>query len=357
MNIYELFTPKTLKAYWEEATQENDAPFLGKWFPSRKQVGLDLSWIRGYKQKGMVLQPSAFDTKATLRDFAGFVKMEQEMPFFREGHRMGEKERQQLMTLLQSNEAYAFPLIKQYMEFVKDLIDGAELQMERMRANALFFGAFKVQSTTDEGRNVIWDYQYDDLAGTWKAKNNLILAGNSIWNKANKATSDPITDLETLIEKAKNEKGVMLTDAILNTTTLKAMLESESIRKAIDPMGVQGRISKSQLREYIQSETGLTFHVYDKIFLDEEKKDTKMIPDGYVALLPKSPVGASVYGTTPEEFDLMSGAPQAQVELVDNKIAVMTTKEAHPVNVYTVVSMIGLPSFEQMESVYVIKAF
>lgn len=357
MNIYELFTPKALRTYWEESTQENDAPILLKWFPARKQIGLDLAWIKGYKQKGMVLQPSAFDTKATLRDFAGFMKMEQEMPFFREGHRLGEKERQNLMTLLQSNEAYAFPLIKQYMEFVKDLIDGADLQFERMRANALFFGAFKVMSTSDEGRNVIWDYQYDDLAGTWKANNNLTLAGTSIWNTTNKTTSDPITDLESLIEKAKNSKGVMLTDAILNTTTYKAMLESESIRKAIDPMGVQGRISKTQLLEFVQSETGLTFHIYDKIFLDEEKKDTKMIPDGYIALLPSSPVGASVYGTTPEEFDLMTGAPQAQVELVKNAIAVMTTKEAHPVNVYTIVSMIGLPSFEQMDSVYVIKAF
>lgn len=357
MNIYDIFTAKVLKVYWEKSTQENDAPILQKWFPARKQIGLKLSWIKGYKQNNMVLQPSAFDTKATLRDFAGFAKMEQEMPFFREGHRVGEKDRQEMITLMASNENYAKPLIKQYMDFVRDLIDGAELQMERMRANALFFGSFKVASKTDEGRNVVWDYQYDNAAGEWKANNNLTLLTTATWTKENVKTSDPIADLLSQIEKAKEKRGVILTDAILNTTTLKAMLASESIKKSIDPMGVQGRISQAQLKQYIQDETGLTFHVYDKIFKDEEGTDVKMVQDGYVALLPNSPVGNSVFSTTPEEFDLMGGGTSAQVEVVGNGVAVTTFKEPHPVNVFTVVSMIGLPSFEQMESVYVIKAF
>ena len=41
--------------------------------------------------------PSAFDAKATFRDRIGFEKLETEMPFFREGYKIKEKDRQEML--------------------------------------------------------------------------------------------------------------------------------------------------------------------------------------------------------------------------------------------------------------------
>ena len=48
----------------------------------------------------VALQPSAFDTKASVRDRIGIAKIITEMPFFREAMRIGELERQELLTTL-----------------------------------------------------------------------------------------------------------------------------------------------------------------------------------------------------------------------------------------------------------------
>ena len=66
-------------------------------------------------------------------------------------------------------------------------------------------------------------------------------------------------------------------------------------------------------------------------------------------------LGSTVFGTTPEESDLQSGdTPGAQVEVVDQGIAITTTKTTDPVNVQTKVSMIALPSFERLDDCYML---
>ena len=66
-------------------------------------------------------------------------------------------------------------------------------------------------------------------------------------------------------------------------------------------------------------------------------------------------LGSTYYGTTPEESDLMSGATEAQVQIVNTGVAVTSVKEPHPVNVMTIVSEIVLPSFEAIDGVFIAK--
>lgn len=51
----------------------------------------------------------------------------------------------------------------------------------------------------------------------------------------------------------------------------------------------------------------------------------------------------------------MSGNSSASVSVVANGVAITTVKEPHPVNVFTVVDAIMLPSFERMDDIYVMK--
>ena len=104
MNLRDVFTPAAIAANWAEVAS-NQTPYLGATlFPARKKAGLDLSWLKGSRGLPVSLMPSAFDAKATFRDRIGFDKLETEMPFFREGFKIKEKDRQEILRVQESTD-------------------------------------------------------------------------------------------------------------------------------------------------------------------------------------------------------------------------------------------------------------
>jgi len=101
--------------------------------------------------------------------------------------------------------------------------------------------------------------------------------------------------------------------------------------------------------------TNMQFAIYDDMFVDEHGITKSYFPDGVVTLLPPGALGKTMYGTTPEESDLMTGVTDADVSIVNTGVAVTTNKIVHPVNVQTIVSQIALPSFEQADKVFIAK--
>lgn len=111
MDLREVFTPAAIAANWIEVAS-NQIPYLGATlFPARKKAGLDLSWLKGSRGLPVSLMPSAFDAKATFRDRIGFEKLETEMPFFREGYKIKEKDRQEMLRVQESTDPYAAEVI------------------------------------------------------------------------------------------------------------------------------------------------------------------------------------------------------------------------------------------------------
>lgn len=354
-NIFEIFDAKAIAAYWEDVNINMQDPMIGTtFFPNDKKIGLDLSWIRGKNGLPIVLQPSAFDTKATLRDRVGVTELQTEMPFFREGVRIGEKERQDLMTLLAKGEKFVEPTIRRIYNDVAGLIDGANVQAERMRMSLLVDGKISVTASKGTGRTAAYDYNYDPDT-SWAADHTITLSGTSTWDVANKATNNPVADLMEAKKVMSQQFGKNMTRALMNSNTLNDMLASEIVQKAMNPVGYANMINTDEdVRRYIERKTGLQFIVYDKMFIDEEGKETKFFPDNKVTLLPSYTLGNTWFGTTPEEYDLLSGQSRASVRVVGSGIAVTSIKEEHPVNVFTVVSAIMLPSFERMNDIYVL---
>ena len=124
-SIYELVTANALSAYWTELNS-NRLPYLGAaLFPAKRMMGLKLSWIRGVNNLPVMLAPSAFDTKPTLRDRGGVNTFETKMPFFRESMRIGEEDRQQMLQLLQAGGNYIQPILTKIFDDASVLIDGA----------------------------------------------------------------------------------------------------------------------------------------------------------------------------------------------------------------------------------------
>lgn len=352
--------------YWEELDVYRDVPYLGaSLFPSQKKRGLDLAWLKGKNQIPVVLQPSAFDTKAAIRDRIGVKEVQESMPFFREGMRIGERDRQELMNYLEKGESYVKPMLQKLYDDNANLLDGAIAQVERMRMSLITTGKIYIAGAGENGRPISHEYVYD-VDGSWYKDNVTQLMGESQWTVANKATSNPIQDLLDMMEEVKLT-GTMPTTVIMNTATLNGALASESIIKSINPLGAPNMImSNAKLKQAVEDSTGLKIVVYDKIYKDENGVTKKYMPDGYTVMLPNGTLGSTWFGTTPEEFDLLNmkeevvtgkDAPNGPVSCytTGQGPTVTTIKEAHPVNIQTIVSMIILPSFERMKDVFVMK--
>lgn len=342
--IFDLVNAKSIATYYKESTS-NKIPSLGRTlFPPKKQLGLDLSWIKGANGLPVALMPSEFDAKATLRDRIGFSKVETEMPFFREAMRIGEKDRQELNKLLaSSNEAYLMPMITKIYDDVTTLVNGAEVQPERMIMQLLSTGKIAIRANRQ-------DYDYDYKMSN-EHKETLLTTAR--WSEKD---STPIEDIMRWQNEVSNNTGTKPTKAIMTNKTFGYLLNHPSIRLDMNPLGGQNVImTDAMLKQYLSVKLGLSVAVYDKKYIAEDKTTQNFFPDDVFTLIPDGSLGNTYYGTTPEESDLMAGNSPADVQIVDTGVAITTIKEPHPVNVETIVSEIVLPSFETLDNIFIAK--
>ncbi|MBS4172116.1 major capsid protein [Bacillus sp. FJAT-49736] len=343
--IFELVNAENIATYYQN-NPSNSAPYLGATlFPAKKQLGLDLSWIKGSKGLPVALMPSEFDAKATVRDRIGFDKIQTEMPFFRESMRIGEKDRQELNRLLASNlDSMVMPLINNIYDDVANLVNGAQVQPERMIMQLLSTGKISI---TANRLNYDYDYKMSD-------EHKETLTGTAAW--ADTDNSDPIGDILKWQDKVEEDTGVRPTNAILTRKTFSYLLKNKSIRLDMNPLGGQNIImTDSMLKQYLQTKLGLSVAVYTKKFALQDGSTSLFYPDDYFTLIPDGTLGNTYYGTTPEESDLMTGNTSADVRIVNTGVAITTVKEPHPVNVETIVSAITLPSFETIDNIFIAK--
>ena len=352
-SIFDLITARSLASYYEQL-ESNRIPYLGEaLFPADKKMGLKLEWIKGFDSLPVVLMPSAFDTKPTLRDRGGVTTESTRMPFFREAMRLGEEERQQLLMFMEANNnAYARQIITRIFDDTKTLIDGAMINPEIMRINLLVNGSFNISSPTDSGVAAAYDYNYDPN-GRWADRNNTTLVGNAQWSKP--LTSNPVRDIIDMKRDAQR-RGITLTRAIIGYDTWLDIMQNAVIQADITSFGGSVILTDETVKTYLENKTKLRIQIYDKMYKDLEGSDSYFYPNvGCMTLLPDSALGKTWYGTTPEEADLMSGSTLADVRIVNTGVAVSTEKIALPVNIINWVSEIVLPSFENMDRVFNIK--
>jgi len=340
--IFDYVTPQELASYWEEK-QSNSVPYLGKaLFPAQKQMGLELRWIKGAGGLPVALTPSNFDAKATQRERIGFSEVETEMPFFRESMSIREKDRQQINMLLSGgNSAAIEQIIGNIYDDIAGLVDGAEVNAERMRMQLLSTGTIDISANRQA-------YKYDYNLDSGRIEN---LSGTSAWSDLDDAT--PIQD----IQNAQEASDEPLTRAICTRTTWNYLLQNDSIRMDMDKIGGSNIIMTDELlKSYLSQKLNLSVTVYGKKYATTVKNQSasKFFPDDVFTLIPSGTLGYTHFGTTPEESDLMSGATDAEVSIVNTGIAITTIKQKHPVNVMNIVSGIFLPSFESINDIYIL---
>lgn len=352
MDIRTAFTPAAIAANWTEVAS-NQIPYLGATlFPARKKAGLDLSWLKGSRGLPVSLMPSAFDAKATFRDRIGFDKLETEMPFFREGFKIKERDRQEMLRIQDSNDPYADEILNRVFDDSRELIDGANVVPERMIMQLLF---------PEDGNAGISikangvDYTYDyDPGDVWKTNNYTALTSTGLWTAP--TTADPLKDFKDIKDTIRSKTGAELAIAIMNTYTFNLLAATDAIKNRYLTVNNVNTpyLTDNEVRGIIQSVNGLQIVIYDKMYRDEDKVAHAFVPDGYVCLIPSGTLGGTWYGTTPEEADLRSGS-NAEVSIVNTGVAVTRIIDPHPVNVNLFASEIVLPSYERMDEVAVLK--
>lgn len=361
--LAEAFTARSLGVMWNNYQKTlGSAPYLGRQkFGTRKQDSLDLRFIKGKSGLPVSLKASNFDAQAELRDVGGFSDIQNEMPFYRESYMVTEKEEQEYDNYRSAeNSNLANQVLREISKKPMNLIEGARVVPERQIWSLLApeDGVPKIEVRIGKDKYTV---EYTSDNGVAHKKDHFVdvtnggTATNDKWSAT--ATATPLDDLIQIRRDFAKKTGYSLTRFSMNTETWEMVLKAEDTKKQV--LGITAysggiRLQQSQVVEYLRG-YGIEIEVYDKIYIDPADGQTKyFIPTGIVSAQSAGVyLGDYVFGKTPEE---RSGSlTDGNLSIVETGIAVYTYATNHPINTHCVVSMIGLPTFEGMDSVVVIK--
>lgn len=357
--LSEAFTARSLGVMWNNYEKTlGSAPYAGRLkFGTRKQDNLDLRFIKGKSGLPVSLKASAFDAQAELRDVGGFSDVQNEMPFYRESYMVTEREEQEYANYQNAeNSSLANQVLREISKAPMTLIEGALTVPERQIWSLLapVDGVPKIDVHIGKSHFTV-DYTSDDGAEHKKDHFIEIKTATDKWDAP--TTAKPLDDLIQAKRTFAKKTGYSLAIFTMNTETFEKLLEAEDTKKQV--LGIaayQGgiRVQQGQVVDYLKG-YGIEIEVYDKLYIDPADGQTKyFVPTGVICAQSGGVyLGDYVFGRTPEE---RSGSlTDGNLSIVETGIAVYTYATNHPINTHCVVSMIGLPTFEGMDSVVVMK--
>lgn len=344
--MFEDLTSANLASYWQ-TRQQQEAPYLGEvLFPDTKQQSSLVSWYRGLTRAPKPLAPSALDAQAIVRDRQGFQRLQTETNFYKEAKYLDENLRVELSNVAASADQTRKNIILQRIfDDESELIRGAKLTREIARMQLLTSGKFTVAGN---GQQFDVDYQ---MMSSHKSK-----ASNANWKSTG---SDPFDDIRQAIDTVGTDTGATITRAVMNRATFLALLSNNTVKSTLLANNANTpavSLPRTVLTNYLQDEFGIIVQVYDKGYTDASGQFKHFIDDGLIAFLPDGDLGNTVFSPTPEETDLVVD-PSANVSFVDTGVAIATFRQQDPVTVETKVSQRFVPTFEQIDSTYVLDAF
>lgn len=355
MNIRDVYNAKAVAIVQTEVAS-NAKEYLGiGLFPARKKMGLDLKWIKTSKGLPVSLSPSNFDAVSTLRSREGFKMTETEMAFFRESRIVKETDEQEMLRVRESTDPYVQEILNRVFDDVNDLIEGAKVVPERMIMQ-LLSPADGSPKISIEANGTTYAYNYDPN-GDYKTNNFAKLSGTTDkWSDVE--NSDPMGDIAKAMDSVEAKTGERPSAMIVSRQTMGYLKQNKQIKSAILAQNATANIfmDDNRVKEIFSNELGINVVVYSKQYKNEAGTAAKFYPDGFATLIPNGALGNTWYGTTPEERTLM-GSKDADVSIVNTGVAVAVTVSNDPVQTKTTVSEIVLPSYERMDSTYVIKCY
>lgn len=334
----------------------NQVPYLGlNWFPEEKKTGLDLKWIKTHKGLPITLAPSNFDALPTIRARGGINIEKTQMAFFRESMLISEEDAQEIDRIRDENDPYLASALNSIYDDTTNLLQGAEVVPERMRMQLLATvdGHPTIGIENADGVKYAYDYDPD---GTYAATHYLKLTGVDMWSDTE--NSKPLDDLNKA-RKSLSKQGRTAKYALMTSTTFDYLAANKQVRNAVLAnalLNIDDVLDDDTVISIVERRTKLTIVVYDKMFIDDNGNEQSFYPDNKVTLLPDTPLGKQWFGTTPEE---RSAGQVTDLDVsiygVGIAISVQTERNGGVISTSTTASEITLPSYENMDSTYVIE--
>ncbi len=344
MNIFDSITVKAMKSYYE--ADDNRPPFVGEmWFPVSKQIGLDITMIKGKQGVGVALVDAGFDTNVLFRDRRTFSEIQYSLPFSKEAYKINEKTRQELLKVQNSGDAFKNAEIKKVFDDVQELLKGAAITREKMRMDILSTGKILVNSN---GVNKDYDYGFD-AAKQMK----------TVTTKWDNVDADVITDFHDMIEAATDaNNGTKPAYILCRTSLLRKLVKNNNIKAYFGALLNPVLPTLDRVKDFLEAELGMTFILNDKKYIPAREgvsgTPVNFYPESRITLIQEADLGQTVFGTSPEEADLLGGvASNATCQIVDTGVAITMWKTTDPVSVSTKVSQVVLPSCERIEGIYI----
>lgn len=359
--LKDAFTARAINIRWENYKEQVGLPpYVGRvLFGTNKKSGLDLKFIKGSKGLPVALKASNFDAQPHLRDGIGFKEIQNRMPFYRESYKVDETQQQEYADFIEGSQDRANEILSEILISPLDLIKGARVVPERMIWQLLAPADGVPRITVKVGGTDTYYIDYTADNGVEYKKTHYFenISTADKWSSAASAT--PIQDILDVQEQHQEYTGEVLTRFTMNTKTWKMFCNAEDTKKQI--LGITAykegmRLTANSIKNYMLDMFGIQIIVYNQVFKEADGTTATFIPDGVVTGIAGNinQLGTVWYGTTPEERS--AGQYDGDFALTDTGIAIHTylTQDA-VINLHCVVSQIVLPSYENMDSVFVMK--
>lgn len=293
MNLTDLLNAKSLNKYYAGV---KGTTLVEAMFPAVFSNTFDINTF-GSLDGGAVeiLQSSQLDADVMFRDWDLKTTTKGDKQFFREGMKLDEKRRKELLEILNTNNQ---SIIDNYSMQIFEKFAGAKGFLGSARAIAAytvsqFLTTAKVTFVNENGGGQTINYK---LADKYKET----LAGTNIWSAA---TAKPLEDLERWKETVE-EGGRNVEIALMSKATYNTLKKHDAVKALFKNTIVT--VTPALIKSTIEDVIGMTILIWDeKIKVGKTTKN--VFPDNIVTLIPNGQLGVMEYGPTPTKTDELLG--------------------------------------------------
>ena len=293
MNLTDLLNAKSLNKYYAGV---KGTTLVEAMFPAVFSNTFDINTFGSLDDGAVeVLQSSQLDADVMFRDWDLKTTTKGDKQFFREGMKLDEKRRKELLEILNTNNQ---SIIDNYSIQIFEKFAGAKGFLGSARAIAAytvsqFLSTAKVTFVDENGGGQTINYR---LADKYKET----LAGTNIWSAA---TAKPLEDLERWKETVE-EGGGNVEIALMSKATYNALKKHDTVKALFKNTIVT--VTPALIKSTIEDVIGMTILIWDEK-IKVGKTTRNVFPDNIVTLIPNGQLGVMEYGPTPTKTDELLG--------------------------------------------------
>ena len=293
MNLTDLLNAKSLNKYYAGV---KGTTLVEAMFPAVFSNTFDINTFGSLDGGAVeVLQSSQLDADVMFRDWDLKTTTKGDKQFFREGMKLDEKRRKELLEILNTNNQ---SIIDNYSIQIFEKFAGAKGFLGSTRAIAAytvsqFLSTAKVTFVDENGGGQTINYR---LADKYKET----LAGTNIWSAA---TAKPLEDLERWKETVE-EGGGNVEIALMSKATYNALKKHDTVKALFKNIIVT--VTPALIKSTIEDVIGMTILIWDEK-IKVGKTTRNVFPDNIITLIPNGQLGTMEYGPTPAKTDELLG--------------------------------------------------